>query len=425
MPAAFWQRADIADALQRRDLGTVLRAWRRVTGRSQFEAAALVGYDPLMIRMIESGDARYGTDTVLDVVLALRTGGAVTSTDAADEGDDMDRRELLRYVAGAAVAVGVDARALGDTLRPDAAPTRDARMLDGHREVLAQAVDGYAQVRPDTLAPIAHLVLSRAADALSGARGDSERLAAAIVADAATLAGWLTYDLGNLADARGHFAHAQHVASEHGDEVRHALATAALGVSYSPAPDGGHGAPRRALQLLEAADGALERAASEHPARTWIASMSASKAARAGDSTATWQWIDGAAARADETSTRIEAAAGMWSWRPAGDRVRAWVDVGRGSALSFLADPAAEGELRAAVAAAEPFKAVEGRRALMDLLVRWARYDEAAGQGLQALESAGALGLRREYRRLAGTRNLAPDGERAFAAFDEALAAAT
>lgn len=101
-PPDFWERPEIIEALADRDLGAVVRDFRRLTGASQMDVSALVGIPQPHVSEIERGSRHV---TALDLFERFADGlgiprralGLADTTASADEGRvAANQREWLR-----------------------------------------------------------------------------------------------------------------------------------------------------------------------------------------------------------------------------------------------------------------------------------------------------------------------------------------
>lgn len=199
---------------------------------------------------------------------------------APDESTSVDRRALL--AAGAVAAGGAALSEPFDRLRRALQfPTRlDGAGLDLLEKATADHFTQEEQVPARVMAGHVGNHVDLLSLLLAGA-GDRHRLRLAVLAgESAALAGWLRYDLGDLAGARGYWQTSIEAAKVANDGPLLACVLAYLSYLTSS-----QGEPAEAFKLLSAA-GEQVRSPEHAAARSWISARAAEEAAQLGDAAA-------------------------------------------------------------------------------------------------------------------------------------------
>jgi transcriptional regulator with XRE-family HTH domain len=431
-PPEFWHRPDVVAALERRDMGALLRGYRGVTGASQTAVGLLVGLAQSHVSALER-DRRRITSLELFERFAEGLGiprsllGLNPPVDGPDgagapsEPVDVGRRAVLRTIGMAATAAGVGPDDLVALLETDGPRSADPRAVDAFAEVLHRGASLGPPVKPAHIQSMIHAVLERLVEAQQQPLTPAlRRRVTQLLADAACFVGWLQYDRGQMAASRAYFALASDAAGEAGDVTRSALVQASQGVSFSPSADGGVGDAGRALALLVQADRSLT-GQPPHRAHAWINANAAARAAALGD--ARLFAVHRERAR-DLQHREAEPMSGLWHGFPPRSIDPDWLDDYLCGGLVQLADPSAESMLRGIVArTSHGHRLADAYKLLMELHLSRADHDSAAVAGLAGLEAARAAGLGRQDQRIRRLRAQAPDHERAYAELDMALGA--
>jgi transcriptional regulator with XRE-family HTH domain len=429
-PPEFWRRPDVVAALERRDMGALLRRYRGVTGASQTDVGLLVGLAQSHVSVLERGRRRITSLELFErfadglgiprSLIGLDRPDAHPGVDPAEPSSaNVGRRAVQRTVGLAASAVGLAPNELLALLQTGGPRVADPRAVDALGEVLHRAASLGPPVKPAHIQPTVHAVLDRLVDAQQHPTTPAQRSRVSqLISDAACFVGWLLYDRGQIAAARAYFALAADAARDAGDDTRSALVQASQGVSYSPSIDGGPGDVRRAVELLLEAEHSLARQP-PHRAAAWLNANTAARAARLGDP----ELFAVHRERAIELQHReAEPMKGLWHWFPPRSAEPDWLDDYLCGGLVQLADPAAEPVLRGILArTSHGHRVADAHKLLMELHMAEADHDAAAQAGLAALAAARAVGLERQDQRIRGLRAQAPADEPAYADLDAAL----
>jgi transcriptional regulator with XRE-family HTH domain len=446
-PPEFWHRPDVVAALERRDMGALLRRYRGTTGASQADVGLLVGLAQSHVSVLERGRRKVTSLELferfadgLGIPRALigldepegedpgarpggreRAGEGQKGSRASPDAVDIGRRAVLRTIGMAATGAGLAGDELLALLQSTAARIADPRAIAAFAEVLHRAASLGPPVKPAHIQPTVHAVLERLVQAQQYPMSLELRgRVASLISDAACFVGWLQYDRGQLAGARAHFCLAVDAARDADDPTRSALVLASQGVSYSPSIEGGPGDARRALELLIAADQALATQP-PHRAGPWVNANAAARAAQLGD-----RWLFAAhRERAwDLQQQEPEPMSGLWHWFPPRSAEPDWLDDYLSGGLVRLADPTAEATVRGIVErSTHGHRLADAHKLLMELHVAQADHDAAAAAGMAALATARSAGLERQDQRIRGLRARAPHNESAYAELDAVLAA--
>ena len=226
---ALWRRADMRAALAARDISGVFKLLQRMgvsqrhiaalTGQSQSEISEIlagrqvVSYDVLTRIADGLGIPRGTLGLAYDDETAALLGVAQAATTAVNDPPPDDPAQLVAHLTGLALgSVPTDPHAWVLPVQPSRAQAPDRIGLSDVDRLAAiteqlRAVDrefGGGACRDPALAQLtwAHQLLKARAD-----QPTSDALHRA-VADLHLLAGWASFDLGDLAEARRHFARA-------------------------------------------------------------------------------------------------------------------------------------------------------------------------------------------------------------------------
>ena len=272
IPAAFWERPEVCQALRKRDMGALFTLIHEHTGLSQTRIGTAVGLGQGRISEVVNGirGIRYAHvfERIADgldmpdharIMLGLpprqiRASGSRRSITPARPGQDSD---LLRQITAAR---SIDAT----VVRVLQGETDNIRLLD--RRLGAPAVAGKLE------AHISHIE--------NGLRyslrpGNRQQLAA-VLADASALAGWQAIDMGRLPRAWAHFERATAAAREAGDACLLAFAAGEQAYVLLDLHR-----PAEALAMVRAAYEET-RTAIPHQVRGWLRAAEAEMAAAAG-----------------------------------------------------------------------------------------------------------------------------------------------
>jgi tetratricopeptide (TPR) repeat protein len=332
LTAAFWSRADVGRALDRRDIGALFRLLKEHAQLSQIRIGTAVELSQnrvsLIIRDREAVTTRHvlsriasGLDMPDDarMRLGLAPCQAAPSRPPAVRQEDQpgEAAELLRRISSARYIDASVIRVLQDE-------TNALRLLDrrlGAPAVAAKLDAHIAQLRDS----LRHSIAPRSREHL-----------AAVLADAAALAGWQAIDTGRLSDAWDHFETATAAAREAADPALLAFAAAEQGYVLLDL-----GQPARALEKVRAVRGQA-RTGIPRQLSGWLHAAEAEMAAAAGDKGACHAALDLAA----EEIGRPLADALPYLALDTGHLAR-W----RGNCLVQFGDTAIIGDLTAALAA--------------------------------------------------------------------------
>jgi len=220
LPDAFWVRADVRRALDHRDMGALFRLLHTRAGLSQIRIGTAVILSQnrvsLISRDLETVTSRHVLTRIADGLrmpdharIRLGIAPGQPAPPAADmpglAGPDDQAAELLRRISSARY---IDAAVIG-VLQGE---TDAIRMLD--RRLGAPAVAPKLEAHIDQLQDsLRHSLSPRSRQPL-----------AAVLADAAALAGWQAVDMGNLPAAWRHFETATAAAREAADDALTAFA---------------------------------------------------------------------------------------------------------------------------------------------------------------------------------------------------------
>lgn len=424
-PPEFWRRPDVVAALERRDMGALLRRYRGVTGASQTDVGMLVGLAQSHVSSLERGRRRI---TSLELFERLADGLGIPRSllgldgppgATAPSDPDVGRNAVLRTIGMAATAVDLAPDQLQTLLTADGPRIADPRAVDALAEVLHHAASLGPPVKPAHIQSTIHAVLDRLVACQQQPTTPAlRRRVGQLISDAACFVGWLQYDRGQTAAACAYFSLAADAARDADDPVRSALVLASQGLSYSPSSDGGVGDAARALALLVEADRSLA-AHPPHRARAWVNANAAARAARLGDRRLFSAHRERAA---DLQQHEAEPMHGLWHWFPPRSVDPDWLDDYLCGGLVQLADPAAESTLRGIVArTSHGHRIADAYKLLMELHLSEDDHDAAAAAGMAGLTAARVAGLERQHQRIRGLRTRAPRDEPAYAELDAAL----
>src|SRR6266581_2968297 len=230
IPPGFWERAEVRQALRKRDMGTLFRLVKESAGLSNIRLGAAVGLTQGRVGEVINAPRRIAATHVFERIadglampdsarlllgLSPRYPAALTrpaSTRRARPGQDS---ELLRQITAAR---SIDT----SVIRVLQGETDTIRLLD--RRLGAPAVAGKLE---------AHISQVETGLYYSLLPGNRERLAA-VLADACALAGWQAIDMGRLPRAWEHFERATAAAAGLETTCRKALDYAADEVGHGP-----------------------------------------------------------------------------------------------------------------------------------------------------------------------------------------------
>ena len=272
IPAAFWERPDVCQALRRRDMGALFRLICQYTGLSQMRIATAADLGQGRVSEVINGTRAIAATHVFEriadglgmpdharILLGLSPRQITASppprsTAPASSGQDA---ELLRQITAA--------RSIDSTVvRVLQGETDNIRLLD--RRLGAPAVAGKLE---------AHISHIETGLRYSLRPGNRDQLAQAL-ADASALAGWQAIDMGRLTRAWAHFERATAAAREAGDACLLAFAAGEQAYVLLDLHR-----PAEALAMVRAAYDETH-AAIPHQVRGWLRAAEAEMAAAAG-----------------------------------------------------------------------------------------------------------------------------------------------
>lgn len=298
-PAGFWQRDEVRHALEDRDFGGVLRAYRKACGISQLQMVSILGVGSQSdVSRIERG--RSSTDLARltqwaqtikappDVLWFRLPGNAATASptrenaptlglDSAttDRGHDVHRRDFVRLAAGTAALTSIAPwQRLADTLERGYAPDTSTIQLleDRTTEYFRTEETTATSTIIGSLAE--HVATTKRLLSSTTNAHDRYRLLS-VAGEAEALAGWLHYDQSHLRNADAHYRRALDLAQEAGDGPLTATV-----LNYQSYLLSTQERPQDALTVLaEANQHVRGRSATT---QAWIAGRHAEEAARIG-----------------------------------------------------------------------------------------------------------------------------------------------
>jgi tetratricopeptide (TPR) repeat protein len=383
IPAAFWERPDVCQALRQRDMSALFRLLRQYLGLSQMRIGTAVGLGQGRMSEVINGIRKIRDVKVFEriadgldmpdharVLLGL-TPRQITAppprSPVATSGQDV---ELLRQITAAG---RIDAT----VVRVLQGETDNIRLLD--RRLGAPAVAGKLD---------AHIGQIETSLRYSLRPGNRQQLARAL-ADASALAGWQAIDMNRLPRAWAHFERATAAAREAGDPC---LLAFAAGEQAYVLLDLHH--PAEALAMVRAAYEETH-AAIPHQVRSWLRAAEAEMAAAAGEESACRHALDGAAqeigygAASEDLPYLALNETHLARWR--------------GNCLVMFGDPQTADDLNAALAAMDDsFTRAEAslRCDLAAALHVRGEQDEARRHLRKARELAQLTGSARQRRRI-------------------------
>ena len=285
IPAEFWARPSVAQALTRRDMGALFRLLRQYTGLSQTRIATATGIPQGRVSEIVRDKRAVGAKHVFErianglnmpdparLALGLAPHQRPATAVEASPARSRTRREtdLVRQITAARSIDGVVVAALQSE-------TETIRLLDrrlGAPPVAAKLEAHIGQVETGLRYSL---------------RPSNRQQLAAVLADASALAGWQAIDMGRLPQAWDHFERATAAAREASDPCL--LAFAAGEQAYVLLD---LNRPAEALEIVRAVYDET-RAAIPHQIRGWLRAAEAEMAAAAGQESTCRHALDGAA----------------------------------------------------------------------------------------------------------------------------------
>ena len=284
IPADFWERPDVCQALAKRDMGALFRLLRQYTGLSQTRIATAIGIAQGRISEVITASASIGATHVFE-----RIANGLDMPDPA--------RVLLGPGSPAAPPAPPRSPARHDPARKPSCSGRSPRPAASTAQWSAPckakptpsgcwtAASAPRPSRPSWKPTSAR---SRPACATRCAQATAQQLAA-VLADASALAGWQAIDMGRLPRAWDHFERATAAAREAADPCLLAFAAGEQAYVLLDLHR-----PAEALDMVRAAYDET-RAAIPHQIRGWLRAAEAEMAAAAGQESTCRHALDGAA----------------------------------------------------------------------------------------------------------------------------------
>ncbi|MFJ8163803.1 helix-turn-helix domain-containing protein [Streptomyces sp. NPDC096136] len=290
----------VREASRAKDYGKVIELVRKGARLTQTQLGQACGLSQSAVSRLEKrGPGAYATDVLAKMAAHLGVPASLVGlADAAvRDGYDMERRSFIGGLAAAAVAPALPA--LPD---PGEGVGQAATLRLGTASY--RRLDGATPSRDLSEAVQSHL---RLVQTVSRAAGDDQQRArlAAVGSEAASLVGWLSWDMGDHGSARSWYGSAIKAARAAGDPL---LAAYQAGSMAQFEADAGNGA--QALSWTRKARGFLDE---RQPAvaDAWLSSVEALAHAAAGDEAAT----DRALTRSRSLATRLKSEEGApWPW---------------------------------------------------------------------------------------------------------------
>jgi transcriptional regulator with XRE-family HTH domain len=268
VPPEFWQRQEVTEALEVRDIARLYRLLRQYCGASQTRIGTAVGMTQSTISLIIKHNKPVTTLAVLERIadgLAMPDDSRMRLGLAPTEGDSVRRRTTL----GLGLAAALNPSALADVLRESAAEAMEFTQARGmssvatgtldHLEAVVIELDQASRRRPaNELFPIARVYRQRVEGLINGKHTLAEARELYVrAANLSELLSTLTSDLGSRLAAEAYaidsYQHAQHA----GHNEASAWASGAL-ASWAVRAD-------RADKAVEAAQRGLSRAPDRSP----------------------------------------------------------------------------------------------------------------------------------------------------------------
>ena len=285
IPAEFWARPSVTQALAKRDVGALFRLLRQYAGLSQTRIATATGIPQGRVSELIRDKRAVGAAHVFEriaeglgmpdaarLALGLAPHRPPATKEEASPARSRTRREtdLVRQITAARNIDGVVVAALQSE-------TETIRLLDrrlGAPTVAAKLEAHIGQVETGLRYSL---------------RPSNRQQLAAVLADASALAGWQAIDMGRLPQAWDHFERATAAAREAADACL--LAFAAGEQAYVLLD---LNRPGEALEIVRAVYDET-RTAIPHQIRGWLRAAEAEMAAVAGQETICRQALDSAA----------------------------------------------------------------------------------------------------------------------------------
>ncbi|MEU3998855.1 helix-turn-helix transcriptional regulator [Streptomyces fungicidicus] len=248
----MWQATAVREASRTGDYGKVIELVRQDRRMTQAQLGGAIGLSQSAVSRLEKRGARTYSTTILaaasahlgipPVLVGLADG---RPQEHANGDDDVDRRKFLGGVAATAATPVLTA--LPDTAGPGGGQAAALRLpTSAYRRL-----DGSTPSRDLSEAVKSHL---RLIQSITGtARGDADRnRLAAVGSEAASLAGWLAWDMGDNGSARAWYGSAVKAARTSGDLLLTAYQAGSLAQFEAHAGNGAEALnlTRRARRVL-------------------------------------------------------------------------------------------------------------------------------------------------------------------------------
>lgn len=222
-----WQSATVREASRSGDYGRVIALVREDERLTQLQLGEAIGLSQSGVSRLEKrGTSTYSTDILAAASAHLAIPPALVGLAASRpqgqlNGDDVDRRKFLGSVAATAATP-----VLGSL--PDKATEGGGQAAALRLSTSAyRRLDGSTPSRDLSEAVKSHMRLIQSITANASGGGDRNRLAA-VGSEAASLAGWLAWDMGDNGSARAWYGSAEKAARSAGDPLLAAYQTGSL-----------------------------------------------------------------------------------------------------------------------------------------------------------------------------------------------------
>lgn len=385
VPPGFWDRDDVRTALASKNMTTLFELLKQYAGASQTKIGTATGLGQNRVSYIMRGKQGVKTLAVL-----TRIADGTGMPDDARKILGVGPRQPAKRTAAAIPAAGPDGQD-GELLRRIAS----ARYIDLPTvEIFQQQTDSIRLLDRRLGAPAVAAKLEAHIGQLSDSlrhslSPDTRKHLAAVLADAAALAGWQAIDMGRLTTAWNYFEIATAAAREAGDEALLAFASAEQAYVLLDLAQ-----PEIALDKVRAVhDRALHRVPRQ--LETWLHAAEAEMAAAAGLDTACREALDHAEHQASRAHDGRELP--YLSLEPA--HLARW----RGNCLVQLGDTSTITDLTTALTGMDGTftRAEAGLRCdLAAVLYATGQRGEARQQLSRAAELAQLTGSARQRRRI-------------------------
>ncbi|MGP2440718.1 helix-turn-helix domain-containing protein [Streptomyces sp. JW3] len=217
--AMRWQAAAVREASRNGDYGKVIELVRQDRRMTQAQLGGAIGLSQSAVSRLEKrGPRTYGTDVLAAAAAHLGIPPALVGlADSRPQGrvngdDDVDRRQFLGGVAATAATPVLGG--LPDKAGPGGGQAAALRLSTS----AYRRLDGSTPSRDLSEAVKSHMRLIQTVTGAATADGDRTRLAA-VGSEAASLAGWLAWDMGDHGSARAWYGSAVKAARSSGDPL--------------------------------------------------------------------------------------------------------------------------------------------------------------------------------------------------------------